>query len=242
MTATIDVPTMPADAAKLLEDPRALELRYDGPNWPIARRMLPPAVAPVPGASPYLLLSSPVDEAGPPLPVAWVNSPMESMAWGKGNGFPELDRRPRFEEDGPTPLPLQLRVYGAWLIAGPQAVQVLRRFAAESIETAPIEVVYDDGEVDSYVFLDVRRLVDAYDYRRCEVLVAAYERGLRIDGLGEQRGLRTDLDPALHIFRDAFLRDDIFVSRELARALLAAGVRGIRFDDPADMSPVAIDS
>jgi hypothetical protein len=246
MTAKIDIPTIPRDAAALLDDPRLADLAYQGPNWPIARRMLPPAVAPVPGESPYLLFSTPVDddEDRPALPVNWVNSPMESLAWGKGSGFPDLEERPRFEEGGPTPsLQLQVLEYGAWLIAAPEVVQILQRFAPESIETAPIEVVYEDGgKIDSYVFLDVRRLIDAYDYRRCEVLVAGYERGLRIDGLGAQRGLRAEVDKKQHIFRDAFQRDDIFVSRALARALLAAGVRHIRFDDPADMSSAAIDT
>ena len=41
--------------------------------------------------------------------------------------------------------------------------------------------------------------------------------------------LRADLP----IFRDVFQPDDIFVSRALARALLAAKLRGFDFEDPA---------
>jgi hypothetical protein len=241
MTATIDLPTMPPDAARLLVDPRVLALRHKGPNWPIQRLVLPPEEVPVPGESPYLLLSTEAEEDGAPLPVSWVNSPMESIAWGKGSGFPDLEERPRFEEGGPTPsVPLHLRDFSSWLIAGPEAVAILRRFAPESIETTPIDVAYEDsGQVEGYVFLDVRRLVDAYDYGRCEVLVTAYELG-RVIEVGGQRGLRADIDRNLHLFRDSFQREHVFVSRELARALCAAGIRQIRFTDPADMRFVEI--
>src|SRR5688500_7381791 len=222
---------VPPDAAALLNDPRVAHVVYKGERFALPRDFIPPEVAPVPGESPYLLFSIPFDSEAPASPGNGVNLPDESFGWENGEGFPGAAETLRFEESGPLPSPPpQLAEYGAWLVASPQVAQLLRRFEPDFIATWPIEVVYEDGgRLDGYVLLDVLRLVDAYDYRRSEVLVEAHERGRYISGLGRQRGLRAGLDRRLHIFRDAFIRRDIFVSHELARALVAAGVGWIKF-------------
>ncbi|MGH8239188.1 MAG: imm11 family protein, partial [Steroidobacteraceae bacterium] len=100
--------------------------------------------------------------------------------------------------------------------------------------TAPVDWVFTDGKkLEGYVFLDVLPMIHAYDYKRSEVIVRVGEQGPYISSLGYPRAMRRDLPANLAIFRDAFRRHDIFVSRELARALLAANLRGFDFEDPA---------
>jgi hypothetical protein len=125
--------------------------------------------------------------------------------------------------------------FSSWLIAAPEFVLVLRKFEPDLIDTVPLDVTYSDGrKLQEYVFLDVRRLLHAYDYDRSELLVVMDERGKYISDLGLQRGLRADVGAGVHIFRDAFRRGDLFVSRELAQALVSAGVQRLVFRDPAN--------
>ena len=55
-----------------------------------------------------------------------------------------------------------------------------------------------------------------------------------VSRLAYPRALRSDVDPAVHVFREAFYRSDIFLSRPLAQAIAEARLPGARFEDPAN--------
>jgi hypothetical protein len=159
---------------------------------------------------------------------------------GQGLGFPSVTERPRIEESLKKPaVRANLFFYRSWLIASAAVVETLRQFDAEAIETVDIDWVFEDGQrLDSHVFLDVRRRIYAYDYRRSAVIVEMEKGEKRFAGLGHPRALKPEIDPAVNVFRDAHHRSDIFMSRALAKVLSGAVPRGIRFEDPVSVETV----
>jgi hypothetical protein len=227
----------PPDALALLKDPRLEGLEYRGPRRSKAGAVLKPSDPPNVGDSPYVLFRVDYEEAST-AKVTWTNEPpglTSLLEMGSGKGFARLTETPHFEEERPRPAaPREAWVYTGWLIASPRFAEIVRQHAGDSIATVPVDWVFADGKkLDGYVFLDVLPLIHAYDYQRSQVAVRIGERGPYISSLGYPRALRRGLRADLPIFRDAFRRNDIFVSRDLARVLLAAKLRGFDFEDPA---------
>jgi hypothetical protein len=231
------IPQLPPEALELLDDPRTADLKYQGPNLPKARRLLKPADPPAVGESRYLIFS-PLMPDSSDARVEWLNEVQHAYALA-ARGLTMLGaERPRFREarNKPKVLP-DAWFYMGVMIASPGVAAIMTRFDP-AIQTVPIDWVFaDGGKLAGYVFLDVHRAVPAYDYRRTEVIVEHDATHKFISRLGMMRALKRDLDPNLHAFREAFKLSEIFVSRELAAALLAAGLK-MDFLDPATMSSV----
>jgi hypothetical protein len=231
----LDIPQLPVDALELLDDPQLAGLRSRGPGIPNAGKTLRPSQPPHEGESPFVIFRTDFEYMRAST-VEWVNEPIPSGASGDGKGFPTLrNGRPHFTEDQSKPAQLQgAWEYSSWLIASAKFAATLRAFDPTVIETVEIDWSYADGQkLDGYVFLDVTRLLYAYDYRRSVVHVQIKESGKFISGLGAPRTLKRDLPSDVHVFRESYWRFEIFFSREIARALLAAEPCGFYFEEPA---------
>jgi hypothetical protein len=241
MNTPLDLPQMPAELAELLKDPR-LEGMVEGlPGLPATRRKLDPHDPPVAGESPFLLMRGTYENTFGD--VRWLNEPSGLslvLRNGDGKGFPSITERPRFEERKKKPKNrADAWAYLSWLIASPAFIGIVRRFDADAIEAVEIDWTFSDGsKLDGYAFVDVRRRVDAYDYRRSEVWVELRGGQKCLAELGHPRALKPGIQTGIHIFRDNYFRSDIFVSRALARALAEGGMRGIRFEDPVSVDTV----
>jgi len=241
MTETLDLPQPPPEFSAILQDARLEGMVDAPPHLPRARRILQPANPPRAGESAYLLFRQYNTESFGK--VDWLNKPPGMnfvMSTGKGQGFPLITEQPKFRERKKKPARrVDAWVYSSWLIVSPAFAEIMRSFDAGVIETLPIDWEFSDGtKLDGYVFLDVKRRLYAYDYARSEVWVEIQEGRKFVAGLGHPRALKPEIDPSFHIFRDAFHRPDIFMSRALARALSEAGMHGIRFEDPASIDTV----
>ncbi|GFE82343.1 hypothetical protein GCM10011487_43430 [Steroidobacter agaridevorans] len=171
-----------------------------------------------------------------PSNVVWVNQPNPPGWLGHGAGFASLrDGRPRFTEDQPRPAQVSGGWnYASWMIVSPRFAATIRRFDPDVIETVEIDWEFADGQkLEGYAFLDVTRLLHAYDYRRSVAHVKIHESGQKFIHLGAPTALKADLPANVHVFREAYFRGDVFCSRELARALLEAEPHGFYFEDPA---------
>ncbi len=227
-------------ATGLLNDPRLADMK-DSPD-PRARstRILEPRDPPKPGESRYLRMCQEWDEriGG----VTWVNEP-QTMAFGsrtgEGQGFSLVTERPRFQQSTKKPRARHVWIYSGWLIASPVFADIVRRFDPGVVETVDIDWLSADGQLDGYSFLDVRRRVPAYDYARTRLVVQMHNGTKSISRLSHPQALKADIDPAVHIFRDEYYRASIFMSRPLAKTIVEAGVRGIRFEDPASVDTVS---
>ncbi|HEY0685288.1 MAG TPA: DUF1629 domain-containing protein [Steroidobacter sp.] len=244
----LDIPKLPPDALALLDDPQLADLKYRGPGLARAGKVLEPSQPAKVGDSPFLILKTSAEYMRPSN-VVWQNPPSPRGMLGEGRGFPTLrSTRPHFTEDQPKPAELSHAwEYEGWLVASPQFAATIRAFDPEAIETVEIEWVFADGQkLDGYVFLDVRRLLHAYDYRRSVVYVEIGEKGKYISNLGTPRALKPDLPANVHLFREAYWRHQVLVSRELAKALTQAlgqtrpraARRDIYFEDPARVGAV----
>jgi hypothetical protein len=240
MNQPANLPQIPPEFETLLKDPRLDGMQDRPPGMPRDQRVLQPANPPVVGESPFLLLRE-WDE-GSSGAVEWLNKPADIAVLqdsGRGRGF-KLTETPRFVERKKKPARhVDAWSYYNWMIVSPAFADIARSFDAEAIETLPIEWEFSDGlRLDGYQFFDVRRLVHSYDYHRSAVRVEMKRGKKFVAGLAHPRAVKRDLDPTLRIFRDAFNREDIFMSRDLARALTQAGMHGIRFEDPVNIDAV----
>jgi hypothetical protein len=235
-----DLRRLPSEAEQLLDDPQLAGLRYRGPGIPKDGKALQPSQPPKVGESAFLLFATDAEYIQM-ASVVWENCPSPRGSLGDGNGFPTLkSERPRFTVDKPKPAEVPaVWDYAGWLIASAQFVETLRAFDADPIETVEIDWIYADGQkLDGYVFLDLRRVLHAYDYRRSVVYVQMGASGKFISNLGVPRALKRDLPSGVHVFREAYWRHQCFFSRELARALVQTQGKGFYFEDPAARGPV----
>ena len=227
--------------AEVLSDPRLAELKARPPGRSRAGMILQPKNPPLLGESPFLTFEEDFDEP-PVTKVEWVNEPQDAGPMGRGNGFPNLKVRPRFEEARQKPAKgiCDAWRYAGWMIASPRFVEILRRFDPQVVVTADIDWVFSDGQkLDGYQFLDVTRLIHAYDYQRSAVIVeVTEERGKYVKGLSYPRALRDDVPRDIHIFREARHPQDIFFSRELAKVLATSGLSQFKFEDPVRVGSV----
>lgn len=231
----LDIPQLPPDALELLKAPQLADLRSRGPGMPTAGKTLPPCQPPHEGESPFVKFRTDFEYMQPST-VEWLNEPFPAGSLGDSKGFRTLrNARPQFTEDQSKPAQLQgAWEYSSWLIASPKFAATLRAFDPTVIETVEIDWTYADGQkLDGYVFLDVTRLLYAFDYQRSVVHVQIKDSGKFISGLGTPTTLKRDLPTDVHVFREAYWRYQIFFSRELARALLAAEPCGFYFEEPA---------
>lgn len=242
MNESLDLPKQPPEFEEILKDPR-LEGMQDAPKWlPREFRILQPENPPVAGESRYLLFREYNEERFGN--VKWLNKPSSGMdllfRMGEGRGFGPLTEQPRFKESKKKPAQ-RVDAWSnlSWLIVSPGFANVLRQFDPEVIETVPIDWEFTDGrKLDGYQFLDIKRRIDAYDYRRSAVRVEIKDGRKFVAGLAHPRALKPGIDPKFHVFRDAYFRKDIFMSRELASALIKANMQGIRFEDPVSIHTV----
>jgi hypothetical protein len=241
MNEPLDLPQPPPEFAEILKDPR-LEGMKDAPSYMSrARRTLTPANPPVAGESPYLLFERyDEEEFGD---IQWLNKPRGLdfvLRTGKGQGFTLITEQPRFKENKKKPARrADAWANSSWLITSAAFADIVRRFDSEAIETVPIDWTFSDGrKLDGYQFLDVRRRVAAYDYARSAVRVEIENGRKFVAALDYPRALKSGIDPNIHVFRDAYFRTDIFMSRALARALTEADMQGIRFEDPVSSDTV----
>jgi hypothetical protein len=227
----------------LLDDPRLADMKDALPNFPRTRRILDPSDPPKAGESRYLLFHDEDSETFGRL--SWENEPQRLSFishTGHGEGFGRLTERPRIKEKKRRPKSrVDVWDFRLWLVASAAFVEVLRRFDPEAVETLDIDWSFVDGEtLDGYVFLDIRRRIHAYDYARSRAVVEMEKGRKLVAWLAHPRALQPDIDPSIHVFRDAYWRHDVFVSRAVAQALVEAGLRGFRFEDPVSVATVEL--
>lgn len=244
MSAIFEAPVPPPEALELLKnDPRVELLKLARPGITGDQLIVEPQDPPVVGESRYLVLSPRLRETGTrSAKVNWVNEPDHAWAGGEGKGLDFITEKPCIKDSGRKPRNMSdIWTYLGWFVASPKFIEVLRRFDPEIARTIEIDWEFSDGQKrDGYIFMDICRSFYAYDYARSQVLIRANDRTRNVVGMGMKRALKPNIDPAIHAFRDAYLRSNVFVSRELAKELVKAGVRQVSFDDPATMWPAKL--
>ena len=119
------------------------------------------------------------------------------------------------------------------MLAAPRVVEIFRGFESTELEVLRPNWTADSApELRDLVMLDVRRVIQSYDYQRCDVFFENWS-GKLVGTLGNMRAFRNDIDASIHIFHDLYHRKDFIVSRALAHALRNADVRGLNCVDPA---------
>lgn len=229
-------PGVPPQLQEILDsDPHLEGMREALPRFPPERRTINPENPPATDESPFVLMYLYTDDefeeydwTTPPTDVSLVSEV------GLGQGFGRIKNKQVVKEPVKRPKNRpDLFAFSSWHVASRKFIDVLAKFDADAITTMPVEWQFDDVTSDDYVFFDVNRLVDAYDYRR-SVLDVAFKNGRRVlKNLNYPRALKRGAGDQHHIFRDFYRRDEIFVSRELAAALVDSGMRGLRFKDLA---------
>jgi hypothetical protein len=234
-----NIPILPPDGEALFTDPRLEGLTDPLPGFPPSERLLEPTDPAQVGDSEFLIMRSISESRGGR--VTWVNKP-EGRAYadqGNGRGFWLFKDPPVFQEACKKPKqPADFWPYLGWFIASPKMVEILSRFDPSVIDTVAIDWTFSDGKkLDGYVFLDLRRRIHAYDYRRTAVLMARDRGHTFIHRFMYPRTLKPIPDPKVNIFREAYSRE-VFVKRELAKELSLAGIKGNFFEDPAAIGTV----
>lgn len=222
---------VPPEALALLDDPRTAELTYLPPPMPHDFRVLVPEIAPKFGESRFVILTF---EESDFVTEVFSNG-VQGLSSGKGlDAIREVRPRLFTELERPAQLPAGWFSSGV-IVASPTFAKVLREFGGDVIDTVNIDFTCANGHIEGYAFLDVRRVIHAYDWRRSEVRVARNQHGNYIAGLGQARALKRDIESGVHVFRDAYASSEVFVSREVATALRRAGLDDVYFYDPATM-------
>lgn len=215
--------------------------RYDAPE----RRFLQPADPPRPNESRYIfarnytfdpnLVRNPVKE------FKFVETPNDfndNERWGGGLGFDFIRGRHtvrgvlRTKVKAPEFVPAHEHGYA---IVSSRALKLLQDFGVDRLEILPINWTNDsDPLFEGYVFLDVLRLIDAYDYNRCELVFRKID-GRMSGRLGEKRWFREgEIDSSIHLFHDFYERRRFVMSRKLWRYLHNHDVSGFYAVDPAN--------
>jgi hypothetical protein len=225
---------MPADLRGLLEnDPRVAALPDAPPGNPYrdvlrATEMLAPIdrrfakLSVFPGDDPFAHNK-------------WINKPeaaSRSLIMGRGKGLRQITETPVIYEDGARPekRPDIFR-YASWYVVSQAFDDIVRQFDPSAIESLPIDWRFSDqSKHDGARFLDVTRQLDAFDYMHSEVGLFVEGSLKDIDGLNFPRALKPGI-AGVHLLRDSYLRSEILVSIELARALADAGMRGFTATD-----------
>ena len=231
------VPQLPPEALELLDDPRAADLKYRGPTWPTDMRVLQPPDPPLKGESRFLLLSIVSERTEILNATSWPSMPggVCHLAYAGLDVLRTETQRFVTEARKPEVLPV------AWLsdgvfVAAPELVEVVRKHDPDAIDIVEVDWTFADGEkVEGYAFVYVRRVLQAYDWKRSAVIVKHDSKRKYIAGLGRTRALRRQLPSDMHIFRDAYCLQDVFVSPQLGADLVLIGTPDLYLVDPATM-------
>ena len=219
---------MPADLRDLLEnDPRVAALAAAPAGHPY-RAVLEARAPERPVDGRFAKLS--LFHEDPFADRKWLNKPagFRSSDAGRGKGVASMGDMPVIEEYGPRPARrADIFREGSWMAVSQLFHDIVRHFDAAAIESIPVEWRFGDGNLhDGVRFLDVTRNLDAFDYRHSEVRLHIEHERRDIDGLNFPRTLKPGIAAGVHLFRDSWLRSEILVSLDLARALADAGMRG----------------
>lgn len=222
--------TLPPDGLALLNDPRLEGMTDPLPGFTATTRELRPAEI-VNFDLKYFRLQRGL-KADPQAYARWVNKPERGWGSGWGLGFDDITERPRIEQPKKAPKRLfHLWVYNHFFVASPDMVSLLQRECPGSFQTVPIDWIFNDGNaLDGYVFLDVIRLEHPWDYQR-SVVIVEMNHGRKSLRLGNHEVQRQDIPADAKIFRDAYHRYDVFVSRELAIQILQLAGREMSLRD-----------
>lgn len=122
-----------------------------------------------------------------------------------------------------------------YAVVSPRALKLIQDFGVDQLDILPLNWTNDsDRCFEGYAFLDVLRLIDAYDYKRCEVVFRKVD-GRMLGHLGDKRWFReSEIDPSIHLFHDFYDRKQLVMSRALWRFLHLHEVRGLYAVDPAN--------
>jgi hypothetical protein len=214
-------PQMPPDLRRILDtDPRLEGFKESPTDIVTPQKVLKPSNPPRAEESSLVLFDlNPEDTYGK---ITLVNPP------GQGKDMPrvhEACKKPSRRSD--------VFPYMNWLVVSRTFVDVVNRFAPGAIKAIPVDWQFEDGKLEGAHLLDVTALVDAYDYERSELLVSAKYGQRLFRSMGFPRAIKSGAEKGVHICRDSFVRHDILVSRELARALASAALRGFVFRELA---------
>jgi hypothetical protein len=226
---------MPADLRHLLEnDPRVAAMPDAPPGNPY-RDVLTATAMPAPLEPRFATLSVfPGDDLF--ADHKWINKPAaasRALMMGRGQGLGQITETPVICEDGSRPekRPDIFR-YSGWYVVSRVFDDIVRRLDPAACESLPIDWRFSDQTThDGARFLDVTRQIDAFDYPHSEVRLHVDGSRKDIDGLNFPRALKPGIAGGLHLLRDSYLRSQILVSIELARALADAGMRGFTATD-----------
>jgi hypothetical protein len=229
-----------AEELAILQHPRVLALQPALKNFPPSKCVLKPD-EPFAGPSRFLELGYQYNSRAS----AWVEwiSPAGTgwVGLDRGLGFGTLSERPRIDQNLPRPakLPHIWFTLGV-MVVSPQVRDVFCRRDAASVEFCEIDWEYSDGSrLEGYGFLDVTRLVRAYDFARSTVEVSLQDDGTRtIFVPGRNLSFRDDIPQDIHFFREERWRR-LYVSREFANELAPFAANDVVFEDPNDpLNPV----
>ncbi len=120
-------------------------------------------------------------------------------------------------------------------MASPDGLELLQEFGVDRLDVLEINFTDDsDPALKGYVFVDVLRNIDSYDYKRCECIFRKID-GRMFARLGQKRWFREDeIDPSIHLFHDMYDRERFVMSRALWKFLMGKRVRGFSVIDPAN--------
>jgi hypothetical protein len=228
-------PHMPADLRDLLEsDPRVAAMP-DAPLGNPYRDVLRATGMPAPLDSRFAKLS--VFQGDDPFADnKWINKPevaSRASIMGRGKGFGQITETPVIREEGPRPekRPDVFR-YASWYVVSRAFNDIVQQFDPAAVESLPIDWRFSDqAQHDGARFMDITRQVDAFDYPHSEIRVYVDGSSKVIDGLNFPRALKPGISGGVHLLRDSYLRSEVLVSVELARALADAGMRGFTATD-----------
>lgn len=231
-----------------IKDHDAEERRKFTPMFQYAR-WLQPADPPRPNESRYVLARPYTFDPGfardPIKELEFIGFPEDyhdHSRWGGGLGFDFIRGRQTVrgvlhaKAKPPEFFPAGNEGYA---IVSPRALKLIQDFGVDQLDILPINWTEDsDRRFEGYVFLDVLRLIDAYDYKRCELVFEKHD-GRMIGFLASKRWFReAEIDPSIHLFHDFYQRKQLVMSRGLWRHLHLHEVRGLYAVDPANNESV----
>jgi hypothetical protein len=226
------VPEIPEDLRKILDSDRRVQA-LESPSAGFAAEHVLAAIEPATHEDRFYRLTLLTDDRIGEL--EWTNSPKDMWARlrsGLGLGFAKISEPPVIIEGrGATKRRPDVLHFENWLAVSKSFAAIVERFDPGAFEALNITWKLPRGETADYVFMDVTRMIDAYDYRRSNLVISVKDGRKSFFCLRDPRTLKSGIDPNLHLFRDALVRDDILVSNALGRALAEAGLRGFRLID-----------
>lgn len=200
-------------------------------------RIVEPAKPLVKGESRFLILENDYGFEGIE---DWQNKPARLLFVGSGRGLSLLDQPQAFiRKEGSLNIP-DVETKGMFLLVSKSALDVIKRFSPDEIDVVPAERLDLRQSIEgSFFMIDVLRLIPAIDWENSQLRAQAIKNPLPPHELKTYLSLangfriRGDIPFDVHIFRDQQNASKIFVSQEMASAMLAENLTGVAFSDPA---------